>query len=672
MAIKFDESEIRKAIAVLKPDGKLFEIRLINGKWNMSGYFKDADTLIDELRHARIKGEPNIYITLNSIKESCYSRHQRDMLIEYASPTTTDGDIFGYDWLMVDLDPKRSSGTSSSDEELEKAKQKANDIFKFMRNQGWYDPVIAISGNGVHLLYKVKIQNEPERCKKLQKCLEVLNMLFADDVIDVDMKTFNPARVCKLYGTKACKGADTPERPHRMSRIHSVPDVIKSNDISLIDNLISLLPEEQEAATTPTRSNNYNPKTFDLQEWIDRYGLKVKTKSTWAGGTKWVLEECPFDSSHKGKDAAIVQTNDGKICFNCFHNSCSGNHWKELRLKYEPEAYDKTYINEDIKPNHKNKNYVVAKVENVKEIDGKPVFYTTEQIRLLETPPEEFIKTGIAKLDLKLRGLKKGFVTCLSGLRACGKSSIISQLSIEAAKQGYRTALFSGELTAKNTYRWLTLQTAGKLYAEPTQFENYYTISRKVEERVSKWLNEKVYIYNNDYGNDFDKLMASLARCTVEHKVDLIILDNLMALDLNCLDSYDKYRQQSLFVEHLENFAKANNVHIIFIAHPRKSQGFLRLEDVSGSNDIVNRVDNALILHRVNADFKRLSAQTMGWKNDSEYYKCDNVIEICKDRDGGVQDYFIPLFFEKESKRLKNNVAENKVYFDIDYDNPPF
>ena len=51
-----------------------------------------------------------------------------------------------------------------------------------------------------------------------------------------------------------------------------------------------------------------------------------------------------------------------------------------------------------------------------------------------------------------------------------------------------------------------------------------------------------------------------------------------------------------------------------------------------------------------------------GWKDDNELYRATNVIEIAKDRDGGIQDHFTPLFYEKESKRLKNYVAENKLY----------
>jgi len=50
------------------------------------------------------------------------------------------------------------------------------------------------------------------------------------------------------------------------------------------------------------------------------------------------------------------------------------------------------------------------------------------------------------------------------------------------------------------------------------------------------------------------------------------------------------------------------------------------------------------------------------WKDDNPLFKSTNVIEIAKDRDGGTQDYFIPLYYEQETKRLKNYLAENKIY----------
>ena len=59
------------------------------------------------------------------------------------------------------------------------------------------------------------------------------------------------------------------------------------------------------------------------------------------GTVKYVLEHCLFDESHKGKDAAIFQKSDGSLGYKCFHNSCSDKHWKDVRLLFEPDAYDK-------------------------------------------------------------------------------------------------------------------------------------------------------------------------------------------------------------------------------------------------------------------------------------------------------------------------------------------
>lgn len=644
-----NEVEIRKAISLIKPNGELFEVRFISGKWNASGYFTDANTLITELRKFRPKAGANVYVLLNHIKDECYSRKQRDRFIELVTPTTSDHDVDGLEWIMIDLDPIRAAGTSSTDNQLLQARNMAKRIFAFMRNRLWNDPIVASSGNGIHLLYKIMLKNTPDRVKLIENCLKTLNMIFKDDAIDIDLKTFNPARVCKLYGTMAQKGSNTPERPHRMSSIIYAPEKLQTNDVRLLEELIKLLPQEEK----PQKYNNYDPQRFDVQDWLNHHNIAYTSKVDWNGGTKWILEHCPFNDQHTGKDASVIQTQDGKLCFNCFHSSCSDKKWKDLREMYEPDAYTRRETR--IIPNYlaRRQNPATLIRNDVEE----PVFYTTEQIRTKENPPEEFIRCGISEIDKRMRGLKKGFVSVMSGLRASGKSSLISQMALECRQQGYKVAIYSGELTAKNLLNWLALQAAGKAHVHPTSYENFFKPNDNIEELVSKWLDDFVFVYNNDYGNNFEYVMENIRKCVEEHSVDFIILDNLMALDIESLDS-DKYARQSKFVGILEIFAKQNNVHILFVAHPRKSNGFLRLDDISGSNDIVNRVDNAFIVHRVNEDFKRLTGETMRWKSDNPLYEASNVIEICKDRDGGNQDIFIPLVFEPETKRLKNAAAE--------------
>ena len=79
-----DESEIRKAISILKPDGELFEVRVMySSKQMYSGYFKSADDLITALnRDVREYAKCNMYITLNALNEACYSRDQSNRFIK--------------------------------------------------------------------------------------------------------------------------------------------------------------------------------------------------------------------------------------------------------------------------------------------------------------------------------------------------------------------------------------------------------------------------------------------------------------------------------------------------------------------------------------------------------------------------------------------------------------
>jgi hypothetical protein len=47
------------------------------------------------------------------------------------------------------------------------------------------------------------------------------------------------------------------------------------------------------------------------------------------------LEEGPFNPEHKAPDAAVFEHVDGTLGFRCFHNSCSGKTWREVRERFE-------------------------------------------------------------------------------------------------------------------------------------------------------------------------------------------------------------------------------------------------------------------------------------------------------------------------------------------------
>ena len=103
-----------------------------------------------------------------------------------------------------------------------------------------------------------------------------------------------------------------------MELVHNVADIRR--------NMMSEMKKTQK----------HNGAAFDLEQFLEDHSLRVIKKITISSGTKYQLEECPFDSSHRNGDAAVFAFNNGCLGFHCFHNSCSSYHWHEFREKLEP------------------------------------------------------------------------------------------------------------------------------------------------------------------------------------------------------------------------------------------------------------------------------------------------------------------------------------------------
>ena len=180
----------------------------------------------------------------------------------------------------------------------------------------------------------------------IERCLKALDFIFSNESVSVDTSVFNPARISKLYGTMAQKGADTDNRPHRMAEIVSSPHQMEHTPK---DRLIALANEYPEEANrhAPRMQKKPHKEEFNIESWLYDHMIRVHDVKHWRDTTKYVLEECPFDSSHKAPDSTIIQMPSGAIAFKCLHNSCSGRTWQDLRLKYEPDAYDDKQSEED-------------------------------------------------------------------------------------------------------------------------------------------------------------------------------------------------------------------------------------------------------------------------------------------------------------------------------------
>lgn len=650
-----NELEIRKFIDVIHPNNQLFEIRVVDGKRTYSGYFTDSAKAYEAIQPYR---NLNMYMVFNNIKEACYGRVQRDKIIQ-TPVTTSDVDIESRQWILIDIDPKRPSACNSTDEELKQALIVASKVGSFLKNIGFNEPIFAMSGNGYHMIYRINMQNTPENTNLIKDFLNVLSMYFGNEAVDIDTSVFNPARITKLVGTYSRKGSDMDElRPQRLSKILHIPSLIVKNDISLIKKVAEMLPKPVEA----TYQNNYGRDRFDIDRFIQENGIQIQKEININGTRKLILEECPFNSSHKAPDSAIFVMSNGAIGFRCLHNSCNHFTWKDLRLEFQPDAY-KIYDNSRIiKPNKHNKDDIIPEK---KAVGSK--FLQLHEIENHDRSKIITIPTKIKELDKRIIGLNKGEASLVSGTSGSGKSTLMNEIGLNAVSAGFIVSIWSGELTAARMKHWIHLQAAGRQYTTKSTFsENSFFVKRNIGEKIDAWLTDKLFVYNNNYGNKFNQLLSDMREHVRKNKVDMIILDNLMALDILMLDG-DKMQQQNEMIMSLTTFAKEENVHLILVAHPRKTVGFLRKNDIAGNADLANAVDNIFIIHRVNNDFVKTAAEFYGTAEASRYYSFSNVLECCKNRDLGVQDELFGLFFEVESKRFLNERFENIIYPWVEY-----
>lgn len=664
-----DEATIRKWYAILKDNKELVEIRILDPstRRTYSGYFKDVDTLISAIRPF---DNCAIYFTLNVIDEACYSREQRDKISMKPKSTTSDNEILARKWVLIDIDCEKPSDTNSTDEEKELAKKVVNNVYKFLRDEGFEKPIICDSANGWHILLKQAMIANAENTETMKKFLQVLDMYFSTDKVKIDITTYNNSRICKLYGTYSRKGANTKERPQRCSGFIRIPDEIKVTPNEYFEKVASYYPEPYKKDS----SNDYGASNFDLDSFISQYGIKVANKSESQAYTKYVLETCPFNSAHRNPDSAIFKMRDGSIGFRCLHNSCSHYTWKDVRLKFDPHAYDKKDYKEY---QFKQRYYSPVSptiFEPIKETPDKgKKWLNPKSIKRKREDDIVAIPTGYTYLDKAIRGLMLGETTILSGINGSGKSSWLNSLMLNVIQKGFKVALFSGELTDFNVMKWLSLAAAGKAYVNKIEGSDYaYEVADREYNKIADWLDDKFSLFNNNYGNKVEQILSDI-KDIVEQGVKLIVLDNLMSVSISNLGG-DKNERQKQFILDIVEFAKKYDVHIIVVCHPRKesgSQTLLRKESISGSSDLANAVQNIFIIHRCGEDFEKRASEFFGKDKANKYMEFDNVLEVCKNRSYGVVDYLVGMYYEIETKRFKNYKAEHIVYGWQDNPTPP-
>lgn len=317
------------------------------------------------------------------------------------------------------------------------------------------------------------------------------------------------------------------------------------------------------------------------------------------------------------------------------------------------EHYKEEVINNLSKKNTPVSEYIktLSDLEEISPKSNEKGVLTTGDVDISSVENIVSVKSGTNKLDNLIRGFKLGQLSVWSGSNGSAKSTYLNQIAIFSIIQGFNVAIYSGELEPRRLLDWLFKQIATKSRMKYNKEKDYWYVPTEIKQNIQKELNNKLFIYNNSLGNKPKEIIKQLQKCIKKNNIKVLIIDNLMSVDLTGYGE-NQYVVQSKFTQELVDLCKQEQVHIHFVCHPRKTTTFLRKNDISGTADITNKADNVFILHRVNNDFKRATKEMFKWSDDYPLYEYTNVIEICKNRDYGIEDKFIGMYYEPCSKRL--------------------
>ena len=150
----------------------------------------------------------NVYGVFNDIAEY------------FSGSNVTDKDIEARRYIFIDIDRAKKADCPATDAEVQHAIDLSHNIRRFMSECGWIEPLVVMSGNGVHLYYYLSyMPNTPQLTEKIRALLQLLGDKFDNKHVKVDRGVYNASRITKVIGTTAKKGIESPGRPYRKVKI---------------------------------------------------------------------------------------------------------------------------------------------------------------------------------------------------------------------------------------------------------------------------------------------------------------------------------------------------------------------------------------------------------------------------------------------------------------------
>ncbi|KAK7060659.1 hypothetical protein SK128_018824 [Halocaridina rubra] len=229
-------------------------------------------------------------------------------------------------------------------------------------------------------------------------------------------------------------------------------------------------------------------------------------------------------------------------------------------------------------------------------------------------------------LNAILLGHRRGEMTVLTGPTGSGKTTLISEYSLDLCSQGVITLWGSFEVSVVRLCEVMLQQFSGT--SLPVDISEFNILS-------SKFSNLPLHFLTYHGQQTTTSVLKAMAEAVKVWGVQHVIIDNLQFMLGTAEQALDRWWEQDKAVAAFRRFATLHNCHVTLIVHPKKVPDgqLLNINSIFGGAKLSQEADNVLILQV---------------KDSNAVSQSKKALQVVKNRYGG-QLGVMPLKFHQES-----------------------
>ncbi|KAJ9058475.1 hypothetical protein DSO57_1011852 [Entomophthora muscae] len=240
--------------------------------------------------------------------------------------------------------------------------------------------------------------------------------------------------------------------------------------------------------------------------------------------------------------------------------------------------------------------------------------------------------TDFPQFNELTKGLRPGELTVFTGPTGTGKTTFLSQLSLDYAKSGVSTLWGSFEISNTRLAKRMLFQLAGKSLEGDLEEFNYWAESFK----------QLPMYFMRFFGTTrVEEVIEAMEHAVHAYDVQHVLIDNLQFMSSGLGRGFERFEIQDEALSLFRRFATQQNVHVTLVVHPRKDErALLDVGSIFGSAKMTQEADNVIIL-----------------QSGPKQYR---YIDVKKNRFDGATG-MVPVRFDREtSKSIELTEEERK------------